>query len=249
MTQFRGQITGVLRTRNWRPKWIYIGIQFGPADQQAEISFVACFRARLRFLTRRESLGVGMTMPKSRAFPSNFGCTVKGPIFSAGSHLRTPFTRAARSRWPWRRSSSMPPWRRYWTRETRVRPREVEDCDAWRHPRKKRNRSHDPTKRTTFGVQGNFRLAGPLPGGTKDGVTCGAMAKGLFVGTGQLAAGTTREIDGPHSFGDGTTSQRMWHGCGTGPAGCWPGHRSRSEPRTARLSPKSPEQGRIACLT
>ena len=36
-------------------------------------------------------LGVGMTMPKSKAFPSNFGCTVKVSTFSSGSQVRNTF--------------------------------------------------------------------------------------------------------------------------------------------------------------
>ena len=36
-------------------------------------------------------LGVGMTMPKSRALPSNFGCTVKVSIFLTGSHEMKAF--------------------------------------------------------------------------------------------------------------------------------------------------------------
>ena len=36
-------------------------------------------------------LGVGMTMPKSRALPSNFGCTVKLSCCVCGSHVMNTF--------------------------------------------------------------------------------------------------------------------------------------------------------------
>ena len=36
-------------------------------------------------------LGVGMTMPKSRALPSNFGCTVNVSTFASGSQVINAF--------------------------------------------------------------------------------------------------------------------------------------------------------------
>jgi len=36
-------------------------------------------------------VGVGITIPKSTAFPSNFGCTVKDSTFAAGSQLMKAF--------------------------------------------------------------------------------------------------------------------------------------------------------------
>jgi hypothetical protein len=41
-------------------------------------------------------LGVGMTMPKSRALPSNFGCTVNDSTFSTGSQVRNTFCAGCR---------------------------------------------------------------------------------------------------------------------------------------------------------
>ncbi len=102
------------------------------------------------------------------------------------------------------------------------------------------------------------RLAAAVAG-TCGIVWSGIIAKGgLGATTGQLAARATLDIGDQHSLAappsQGTSpvrapSRRIWHVCGAGTAGCWPGHRSRSEPRTARLSPGSRAQGRIACLT
>ena len=36
-------------------------------------------------------VGVGMTMPKSKALPSNLGWTVKASIFSTGSQVMNTF--------------------------------------------------------------------------------------------------------------------------------------------------------------
>ena len=40
--------------------------------------------------------GVGMTMPKSAALPSNFGCTVKVSTFSLSSQVRNAFCAGCR---------------------------------------------------------------------------------------------------------------------------------------------------------